>query len=179
MFADSLNADNHRKGIIISTTVKFKKLHEAAVIPQKATVGSAGFDFVAVGYKTQFDEEWFRPGSYPVNIAIAPNMRLFVKTGLAVEVPEEHVLMIYARSGLATKNGIVLGNCVGVVDSDYRGEIMIALVNQSSKPYVVKNGERVAQGVIHRIPAIEIVEAAELTHTERGVGGFGSTGRRN
>lgn len=174
MFADFPNAVNHRKGINI-TTVKFKKLHSNAVIPKHATDGSAGIDFVAVGYKTDFEEEWFKPGSYPVNIAIAPNMRLFVKTGLAVELPKDAVLLIYPRSGLAAKQGITLANCVGVIDSDYRGEIVIALTNQSNKPYIIKNGERVAQGVVYRLPAFQIVEADELTATERGVGGFGST----
>jgi dUTP pyrophosphatase len=102
-------------------------------------------------------------------------MRILVKTGLAVELPKDTVLLIYPRSGLAAKQGITLANCVGVIDSDYRGEILIALTNQSNKPYVIKNGERVAQGVVHQLPPVRIIEANELTVTERGVGGFGST----
>lgn len=100
---------------------------------------------------------------------------MMIKTGLAVELPKDTVLLIYPRSGLAARQGITLANCVGVIDSDYRGEILISLTNQSNKPYVIKNGERVAQGVVHWLPAVQIVEADELTATERGVGGFGST----
>lgn len=146
-----------------------------AAIPKQATSGSAGMDFVAVGYKTDFEETWFKPGSFPVNISLPPGMRMMIKTGLAVELPKDTVLLIYPRSGLAAKQGITLANCVGVIDSDYRGEILISLTNQSNKPYVIKNGERVAQGIVHRLPAIKIVEADDLTATERGSGGFGST----
>lgn len=131
---------------------------------------------MAVGYKTEFEEVWFKKNTFPVNIALPPRMKIFVKTGLSVEIPKDTVLLIYPRSGLAAKSGVTLANCVGVIDSDYRGEIMIPLYNQSNKTYVVKNGERVAQGIIHQLPAIEIIEAEELAQTERNDGGFGSTG---
>jgi len=101
---------------------------------------------------------------------------MLIKTGLSVELPKDCVLLIYPRSGLATTHNINLANCVGVIDSDYRGEIIIALQNTGRKPYVVRNLDRVAQGIVHHLPTIEIQEVDELKSTKRGAGGFGSTG---
>ena len=99
-------------------------------------------------------------------------------TGLAIALPSaDYVAYIYARSGLAVKSGVTLSNCVGVIDSDYRGELKIGLVNLSSEPYTISDGERVAQLVIAPVivPTIEVAD--ELDSTERAAGGFGSTGK--
>lgn len=148
-------------------TIKFKKLHEDAIIPQYQTKGSAGFDFHAIETK-----------------AISEGETLLIKTGLSIEIPEGYELQIRSRSGLAFKNNIVVLNSPGTIDSDYRGEIGIILHNvsqsisiQDSHPFLIMKGDRIAQGVIAKVeqPIIEIVE--ELSSTERGEGGFGSTGK--
>jgi len=147
--------------------IKFKKLHEDAIIPQYQTKGAAGFDFHAIEDIIDIEE-----GDY-----------FLAKTGLAVEIPEGYELQIRSRSGLALKQGIIVLNAPGTVDSDYRGEIGIILYKV---PEVIRNhnyilnlkkGDRIAQGVICKVeqPTIEVVE--ELTETQRGVGGFGSTGK--
>ena len=111
-------------------------------------------------------------------ITLAPGERALVPTGLAIALPSaDYVAYIYARSGLAVKSGVTLSNCVGVIDSDYRGELKIGLVNLSSEPYTISDGERVAQLVIAPVivPTIEVAD--ELDSTERAAGGFGSTGK--
>lgn len=140
--------------------MKIMKLNDKATVPQRATKDSAGYDLCAL-----FNEE--------INI----NETIKVKTGIAIELPKCTAGMIYARSGLSTKFGICLANGVGVVDCDYRGEIIIALRNSSDKAYCIKAGERIAQLVVTPIlcPEIELVET--LSQSERGVGGFGSTGK--
>ena len=112
------------------------------------------------------------------NITIAPGETYFVHTGLATEIPDGLVGLIYARSGLACKRGLAPANCVGVIDSDYRGEIMVALHNYSNNPQEIEPGERVAQLVIAPYIAADFVEVETLDNTERGAGGFGSTGRK-
>ena len=98
-------------------------------------------------------------------------------TGLAMAIPEGYVGLIFARSGLATKHGLTPANCVGVIDSDYRGEIVVALVNLGAEDYVIQPGERVAQLVIVPCAQPTLVETETLPQTQRGTGGFGSTGR--
>ena len=133
------------------------------MIPVRATEGSAGYDL----YPAITEEITLYPGqSYPF------------PTGLAIEIPSEDcAALIYARSGLATKQGIVPANCVGVVDSDYRGEIKVCLKNLSDKPYTIKPGERIAQLIFTPVIIPQLTESDELDETKRGDGGFGSTDR--
>ena len=111
-------------------------------------------------------------------LTIRPQQLVSVPTGLAIALPSaDYAAMIFARSGLATKHGIGLSNGVGVVDSDYRGELKVGLVNQSSEPYTIQPGDRIAQLVVMPVVRAELKLVQELGQTERGQGGFGSTGR--
>lgn len=144
--------------------LKIKKLRDDAVIPAIATKGSAGMDLRAC-----IDED----------ILIEPGCRALISTGLAIALESpEYVAYIFARSGLAVKNGITLSNCVGVIDSDYRGELKVGLINQSDVPYTVTNGERIAQLVISPVIVPEVCVTDTLDETERDQGGFGSTGKK-
>lgn len=143
--------------------LKIKKLNKDAVIPKRATKGSAGFDLSAC---TDSD------------IIIAPGEIKMIPTGIAAAPDSENAaLMIYPRSGLASKHGIALANCVGVVDSDYRGEIKVPLINHGHEDFTVTNGMRIAQIVVTPVLLPEIAEAASLDETDRSSGGFGSTGQ--
>lgn len=143
--------------------LKIKKLNENAVIPKTATGGSAGMDLYAC-----LDSD----------ITLAPGQRALIPTGIAIALESNaYVAYIYARSGLAIKSGITLSNCVGVVDSDYRGEVKVGLINLSDSEYTVKNGDRIAQMVIAPVIMADVQEVSELDETERAAGGFGSTGR--
>ena len=141
--------------------VKIKKLNEKAVIPTYGSPYSAGADLYSA-----MDE-----------ITIAPGETVLVKTGIALELPVGYAGLIYARSGLASKRGLAPANKVGVVDCDYRGEVMVALHNHSNIPQTVAAGERIAQLVIAPYIVAEFEETDELSDTVRGEGGFGSTGR--
>lgn len=143
--------------------VKIKKLNEKAVIPTYGTEYSAGADLYAC-----LEEEQI----------IEPGETCLVKTGLAMEIPEGYAGLIYARSGLATKKGLAPANKVGVIDADYRGEIMVALHNHSNTAVSIENGERIAQMVITPFLTAEFLVCEELSDTLRGEGGFGSTGKR-
>ena len=143
-------------------TVEFKKLNSNAVTPTFGTEFSAGADLYSA------EEER----------VIAPNETAFIGTGIATAIPVGTVGLIYARSGLACKKGLAPANKVGVIDSDYRGEIKVALHNHGKEPQTVLKGERVAQMVITPYFQVDYVEAEELSSTERGAGGFGSTGRK-
>lgn len=147
--------------MIQKVEVKIKKISPNAVLPTYGTENAAGADLSAC---------LFAP------ITIDPGQTFVVKTGLTMEIPEGYVGLIYARSGLATKRGLAPANKVGVIDSDYRGEIMVALYNQSELPQKIEPGERIAQLVI--APYLQGVfnEVDELSDTTRGAGGFGSTG---
>ena len=132
-------------------------------LPSYATPGSAAMDLRACV-------------SEPV--VIAPGARVVVPSGIAIALPSaEYVALLFARSGLAAKGGVCLANGVGVIDSDYRGEIGVALLNTGSDPYTILPGDRIAQLMVTPVvqPAVELVE--ELPETTRGAGGFGSTGR--
>lgn len=146
----------------MTTKVKIKKLNENAVIPTYGTPYSAGADLYAcVGE----------------SVTIEPGQTYLVKTGVAMEVPEGYAGLIYARSGLASKKGLAPANKVGVVDADYRGEVMVPLYNHSNKAAVIENGERIAQLVITPFLTADFVVSDELSDTVRGEGGFGSTGK--
>ena len=143
--------------------LKIRKLREGAKLPQRATVGSAGMDLHAC------IEE---------SITLAPQQLAVVPTGIAIELPDNGcAAFLYARSGLGVKHGICLSNGVGVVDSDYRGEICVGLCNVSDKPYTVQPLERVAQMVIMPVCCAEFVQSDDLSQTDRGEGGFGSSGK--
>ena len=132
--------------------------------PAYATAGAAGMDLRAC---------------LDTSLTLNPGDRVGVPTGFAIALPgPEWVAYIFARSGLGIKNGITLPNCVGVIDSDYRGEIIVALTNLSDTPYTIQPGDRVAQLVISPVVQAQISLVDELDETGRGAGGFGSTGRK-
>ncbi|MDE6502340.1 MAG: dUTP diphosphatase [Ruminococcus sp.] len=142
--------------------ITFKKLDEKAVIPSRATAGSAGLDIHACLDK-------------PVTIE-SGDIKM-IPTGLTAEPDEKDVaLLIYPRSGLSTKYGVTLANCVGVVDSDYRGAWFIPLINNGKNPFIVENGMRIAQLIPTRIIIPEIEVSDTLSETDRGSNGFGSSG---
>jgi dUTP pyrophosphatase len=143
--------------------IAVKKLDERAVLPTYGSEFAAGADLYAV-----LDEE----------LTILPGETKLVKTGLAMEIPEGYAGLIYARSGLAAKRGLAPANKVGVVDADYRGEVMVALHNHSTMPQTIAPMERIAQLVVAPFLKAEFVQADELEATVRGEGGFGSTGRK-
>lgn len=143
--------------------VYFKKLNENAIEPHYGSGDAAGADLFAC---------------MDVPVVIDPGMTEFVHTGLAIELPKYTAGLIYARSGLACKKGIAPANKVGVIDCDYRGEIMVALHNHSKEAVSIEPGERIAQIIVTPyIPAV-YEETSELSDTVRGEGGFGSTGRK-
>ncbi len=143
--------------------IKFKLTESGATAPTYATEYSAGADL----YNLKSD-----------NVTIAPGETKLIHTGIAMEIPEGYVGLVFARSGLATKRGLAPANKVGVIDCDYRGEIMVALYNQSSAVQTLAVGERVAQIVFTQYDTAEFEVVDELDSTERGAGGFGSTGRK-
>ena len=147
----------------MSFPMNIKKLNEKAMIPTYGSASAAGADLYAC-------EE--------TEVTILPGETKLIHTGIAMEIPEGLVGLIYARSGLATKKGLAPANKVGVVDSDYRGEIMVALHNHTDEEKTVEGGERIAQLVIVPYLACDFCEVSELDETERGVGGFGSTGTK-
>ncbi len=147
----------------IMNTFKITKLNENAKIPKRATEGSAGLDLCAC-----IDSP----------VTLKGGEKAVIPTGLAIELPSnEFAAFVFARSGLAIKHGIGLLNSVGVIDSDYRGEICVGLINQLSEPYEIAPGERIAQLVIMPVSMMNPVEVTSLDETERGAGGFGSTGK--
>ena len=144
--------------------LKIKKLRKKAKVPLRATEGAAGMDLYAC-----IDEA----------VTIPPHQIRVIPTGLAIELGSaELVAYIFARSGLAIRHGVAPANCVGVIDSDYRGEVCVGLVNQTDAAFTISPDERIAQMVISPVilPQIEVVD--ELSDTERGEGGFGSTGEK-
>ena len=141
--------------------VNIKKLKANAALPVYSSAAAAGADLRAC-----LEED----------VIIRPGKTEMISTGLAMEVPEGYAGLIYARSGLASKRGLAPANKVGVIDSDYRGEIMVALHNHSEEAAVVSHGERIAQLIITPYLTAEFTEKEVLEETERGFGGFGSTG---
>ena len=141
--------------------VKIQKLRENAVIPTRGSEKAAGYDLYA---------------AIPEDVYILPYTTMKIKTGLAMELPDNTFGAIFARSGLATKQGLRPANCVGVCDSDYRGEYMVALHNDTDTVQVVVPGEKIAQLILLPFLPIEFNMVDELSETERGEDGFGSTG---
>ena len=142
--------------------VAVKKLREGAILPTFGSNEAAGADLYAC---------------LEQDVTIAPGGTVFVPTGLAMELPRGYAGLIYARSGLACKRGLAPANKVGVVDSDYRGEFIVALHNHGSQPQTISHGERIAQLVVTPVLIPEYIEVETLSDTQRGTGGFGSTGR--
>ena len=144
-------------------TLKILKLSGKAVLPTRATTGSAGMDLYAL-----LEEP----------VTIKTGERVSVATGIAISLPSSDlVALVFPRSGLSTKFGITLANCVGVIDSDYRGEIKVSLINLGQTDYILNPFERVAQMCIMPVLGMDIEEVSTLDETERGSGGFGSTGK--
>ncbi len=143
--------------------LKIKKLDERAILPSYATEYSAGADLYAL-----LDEK----------IDIKSGQTVLLHTGISVEIPEGYCGLVFARSGLASKRGLAPANKVGVIDADYRGEVMVALHNHSDNDQAVECGERIAQLAIVPFLKAEFEPSDELSDTVRGVGGFGSTGTK-
>lgn len=143
--------------------LKIKKVKENAKIPTRGTAGAAGFDLYAA-----IDE--------PLTLNIGDTA--MIPTGIAIAVPEGYAALIHSRSGLSVKKGVCLLNSVGVVDSDYRGEVCVGVIKATEEPYTIEPGERIAQMVIKKVEIPDLIEVAELDSTDRGAGGFGSTGTK-
>ena len=144
------------------SVLKIKRFGENSFLPTQGTKNSAGFDLYACGGNDVF---------------IFPNSIQVIHTGISMEIPEGCVGLIYPRSSLGIKENLVLANGTGVIDSDYRGEIMVALYNYSDTMRVIEPGERIAQIVFTKYEQMEIEEVSSLSETDRGSGGFGSTGK--
>lgn len=143
--------------------LKVKKLRPEARLPARATDWSAGYDLCAC---------------LEAPLTLRARQRALIPTGIAVGIEEPGVAaFLFGRSGLGVRQGICPSNAVGVVDADYRGEVMVGLTNHSDEDYVVQPGERIAQMVLLPVRTPEVREVPELTETDRGAGGFGSTGR--
>lgn len=144
------------------STIRVKKLHEKAILPTYGSMEAAGADLYAC-----LEEP----------VVIAPGETAWIPTGLALEVPKGCAGLVYARSSLGAKRGLAPANKVGVIDSDYRGEIRVVLLNHSKQTQRIEHGERIAQFLITPVLTPAYEEVGELTDTDRGTGGFGSTGR--
>ena len=142
--------------------VQIKKLRPDAVVPRYMSAGAAGLNLCA---------------AIDAPIDLAPGARLLVSTGLAIALPQGHEGQVRPRSGLALKHGVTLVNSPGTIDEDFTGSIGLILINHGAEPFRIVPGERLAQLVIAPVTRAELVEVTELAETERGSGGFGSTGR--
>ena len=144
--------------------IQITKLKNGAKLPTRGSEQAAGYDLYAC-----LDCD---------SVEIAPHSTVKIGTGLAIAVPDGYFGAVFARSGLAAKEGLRPANCVGVCDSDYRGEYIVALHNDSDTTRIVANGDRIAQLVVMPYLAVEFQEVESLDETERGAGGFGSTGKK-
>lgn len=141
-------------------TLRIKRIDEAATVPRYATLEAAGLDLAALEALTLEPRGW-----------------ALVRTGLSIEIPAGFEGQVRPRSGLAARHGVTVLNAPGTIDSDYRGEVQVALINLGLQPFEIKAGDRIAQLIIAPVTRVEVLEVSELTSTERGSGGFGSTGR--
>lgn len=142
-------------------TMNVKRTNPYSILPRYATAGAAAMDLSAC-----LDEA----------VTLEPGQRALIPTGIAVALPPLHVGLVFARSGLAVKQGLTLSNGVGVIDSDYRGEVKVGLINLGTAPCTIQHGERIAQLAVMPVIQARPVEVEELDGTARGEGGFGSTG---
>lgn len=143
--------------------IKIKRLKEEAILPTKSTKQAAGFDLYA-----SLDNDI---------VKIFPHTNVKIGTGISLEIPNGYVALIFARSGIATNDGLRPANCVGVIDSDYRGEYIVPLFNDTNDIKIIKNKDRIAQLIILPYPEISFTETTLLTSTLRGNSGFGSSGK--
>jgi dUTP diphosphatase len=143
-------------------SVRIMRVHKDAQLPKYMSDGAAGLDLAA---------------SLDSDVTIEPGKRALVGSGVAIALPRGHEAQVRPRSGLAYKHGVTVLNAPGTVDEDYRGEIKVLLVNHGDEPFVVKNGERIAQLVIARVERVVFDEQPSLDDTVRGAGGYGHTGR--
>lgn len=148
---------------MLTAPVSVKKLDPRAKLPSYGSADAAGADLYALT---------------DAPVTIAPGATVFVHTGVAMAIPRGYVGLVYARSGLASKQGLAPANKVGVIDADYRGELMVAIHNHSGETRTVENGDRIAQLVIAPYLTAQFAEIDELDDTQRGAGGFGSTGTK-
>lgn len=144
-----------------TVTLRVKRLPHCHEIPKYASTGAAGMDLSAA-----IENE----------VTLYPGDRMRIPTGVAIEIPPFHQGQVVPRSGLADRAGISLTNCVGTIDSDYRGEVQVLVINHGKEPYTFKRGERIAQLVIVPTPPVNVIEVEDLNDSARGQGGFGSTG---
>lgn len=149
-------------GAMNDVILKVERLAHCQAMPEYATAGSAGLDLCLASDK---------------EIEILPGERDKLPTGIKVEIPEGYEGQVRPRSGLAARAGISLTNCIGTIDSDFRGEVMVLIINHGKEPYIFKPGERIAQLVVMPVPRIQVVEVDSVNDSLRGQGGFGSTGR--
>lgn len=145
--------------------MKIMKISENAILPTRGSAEAAGYDLYANLKECELRQ-------------IQPHETVKIGTGIAIECSKGYFAGVFARSGLATKQGLRPANCVGVVDSDYRGEIIVAIHNDSDEIRYIENGDRIAQLIIIPYLSVELEEVKELTETERGDGSFGSTGTK-
>jgi dUTP pyrophosphatase len=143
------------------TKILIKKLSKTAIIPKYETQGASGVDISA---------------NINEHLTLATNESILVPTGIAVSIPQGFEIQIRPRSGLAAKKGISVLNTPGTIDADYRGEIKVILINHGNEPFIIRNGDRIAQMVVCPIVQAKFEQVDELSDTERGSGGFGSTG---
>ena len=143
------------------TKILIKKLSKTAIIPKYETQGASGVDISA-----NINED----------LTLVTNESILVPTGIAVSIPQGFEIQIRPRSGLAAKKGISVLNTPGTIDADYRGEIKVILINHGNEPFIIRNGDRIAQMVVCPIVQAKFEQVDELSDTERGSGGFGSTG---
>lgn len=146
----------------MSDVLAVVRLRPSARLPVRATPGAAGLDLFS---------------DLDAPITLAPGQRALVPTGLSIALPAGHEGQVRPRSGLAIKHGVTVLNAPGTIDEDYRGEVKVALVNLGQEPFVVAAGERIAQLVVAKVEQVVVTEVDALDATERGAGGFGSTGR--
>ena len=146
-------------------SIKVKKIHPKALLPKYATEGAACFDIFALVNTVE--------GS----VLVSSSIPAIIDTGLSFEIPEGYVMLVFSRSGHGFKNDVRLANCVGVIDSDYRGELKVKLTADSYSVLEVNYGDRIAQGMLVPVGRVIFEEVSELSSTERGHGGFGSTGQ--
>ena len=149
---------------ITNTTIKVKVLDNSITLPKYETVSSAGMDIRA-----------FIPEG---KIEIEPQERKLIPTGLCLEIPKGYEVQIRPRSGLALKNGITVLNSPGTIDADYRGELRVILINHSAERFLITNEMRIAQMVVAQFSRVDLLEVEDLSETDRGEGGFGSTGTK-
>lgn len=141
--------------------MKINIISKSGNMPEYATAGSAGFDL---------------PAFLDAPVTLAPGERKLIPTGIYMELPEGYEAQVRARSGLAINHGIGLVNGIGTIDADYRGELRVPLINWGEEPFVIENGQRIAQVVICRYERVELNPVSRLKETDRGSGGFGHTG---